>query len=184
MGFTVTQRQDVLRAEAELNRATAYARAWLQQMTGGFTGTALLNMAELAAVKNTREELQRAEEWRTTWRTWAEDAWHPDGYVYKLSHYMQVGKDIAAALAFHTKQGVNASAFNLAEEAIEKKVAAVNKAVEEGLDAAEDAAKRFAGPWSTATKVKLAAAAVLTLGAVVLMQRDVDGASRVVRGDE
>lgn len=184
MGFTVMQRQDVQRAEAELSRAAAYARAWLQQMTGGFTGTALLNMAELAAVKNTRDELQRAEEWRTTWRTWAEDAWHPDGYVYKLSHYMQVGKDIASALAFHAKQGFNASAFNLAAEELEQKAERIAQVAEQAAETLQQGAKALAGPWSTATKVKLAAAAVLTLGAVVLMQREIDGASRVVRGDE
>ena len=165
MGFTVTQRQTVQTAEAELNRAAANGRAWLQQMTGGFTGAALLNGAELAAVKSTRDELLRAEQWRNTWRTWAEDAWHPDGYVYKFSHYLQVGKDIASALAFHTKQGFNASAFNLAAEDLEQKAERIAQVVEEAAETLEKGAKALASPWPLPVKAGMGLLSLVLLGA-------------------
>lgn len=167
MSLTPTEQESVRRAEAELARAAMNSRAWLTQQTGGLTGELLLNDAERAAVKNTRVELERAESWRTTWRTWAEEGFDDKRHKYPVSFYLQVGKDIASALSFHTKAGFNASAFNLIGVAAEKKVAAVNKALEEGLAAAEDAAKKFSGSWSLATKAKLAGAGAALVAALV-----------------
>jgi len=163
MALTAEQRQSVERARAELDRSTAGAERWLEQMTGGITGDLLLNDAERAAVKATRDEMQRVKEWNTTWRTWVEKGFVPTGHSYKLSHYIQVGKDLAQALSFYTRQGYNASAFNLAADAAEKKVEQVGKAAESALQKAEDAANKLAGPWSWKTKglVGLAATAVV-----------------------
>ncbi|HLK99541.1 MAG TPA: hypothetical protein VK539_03110 [Myxococcaceae bacterium] len=166
MALTSAQQESVRRAEAELARAVAYSSAWLKAQTGGLTGELLLNHAERAAVKNTRVELERAESWRTTWRRWAEAGFDDKQHAYPVGFYLQVGKDIASALNFHTKAGFNASAFNLIGEAAEKKVAAANKAAEEALAAAGDAAKRLAGPWSLKTKAKLAGAATLLICAL------------------
>ena len=147
MALTPAQRQDVEKAEVELDRQVGLAERWLKEKTGGLTGEYLLNDAERAAVKNAREEIVRAGTWRSTWRQWAEAAWHPDGYVYRFDHYLQVGRDIAGALAFHTKQGFNASAFNLAAVAVEEKATAAAEVVQKGFDKLEDAADALAKPW-------------------------------------
>ena len=150
-------------ARTELDRSAGNAERWLKQMTGGFSGEILLNDAERAAVKATRDELQRVKVWNTTWLQWAQKGFDANGRAYSLNHYLQVGKDLAQALSFYTKQGYNASAFNLAADAAEKKVEQVGKAAESALQKAEDAANKLAGPWSWKTKglVGLAATAVV-----------------------
>jgi hypothetical protein len=167
MAFSVADLKRADEAGAELATMVALSKRWLQEKTGGWTGETLLNDAEKAAVKATRDELVRAETWKTTWRAWAEKGWHPDGYAYKLSHYLQVGADIAKALSFYTKQGHNASAFNLIEDAAEKKLEAVGKTAEQALKKLEDTASTLAKPWPWWVKGVLGLLGLAATGAVV-----------------
>jgi hypothetical protein len=150
-------------AARELRRLMKPALDWAKAQDEGYFTSFLRNNAEDALLKNIRDTEKLAQEWFTTWRSWAERGLNGTGGAYPVDFYLRVGKDLGSAFATYSQLQLQAGAFVLGQtvsatvSTVADSTVRAGEAVTNVLKGAEDAAKALAKPWPTWVKLLLGA---------------------------